>query len=180
MPKKLRVRVMTDQEIEIIRRTAHARTEAARTVERAAIIWLSHEGKTVPAIAETLHVDAVTVRLWLKRFNAHGVEGLEDAPRAGRPAKYTPEQVGDVIAAALSKPQDLGLPFASWTLDRLEVYLNEQKGIAIKRSRIDDLLLSEGLRWRKQETWFGERVDPDFAEKRGPLPNSTKRRPPAA
>jgi transposase len=74
----------------------------------------------------------------------------------------------------------LGLPFASWTLDRLEAYLNEQKGIAIKRSRIDELLLSEGLRWRKQETWFGERVDPEFAEKRGPSPNSTKHRPPAA
>jgi transposase len=85
-----------------------------------------------------------------------------------------------VIATALTNPQILGLPFASWTLDRLEAYLNEVKQILIKRSRIDDLLLAEGLRWRKQETWFGERVDPAFAEKRGPLPNSTRRRPPAA
>jgi hypothetical protein len=36
----------------------------------------------------------------------------------------------------------------------------------MKRSRIDEILLREGLRWRKHETWFGERVDPDFAEKR--------------
>ena len=52
-------------------------------------------------------------------------------------------------------------------LDRLEQFLNEQRGIAIKRSRIDDLLLVEGLRWRHQENWFGERADPDFATKRG-------------
>src|SRR3712207_1818915 len=36
----------------------------------------------------------------------------------------------------------------------------------IKRSRIDEILLKEGLRWRRHETWFGERVDPAFAEKR--------------
>jgi len=29
------------------------------------------------------------------------------------------------------------------------------------------VLVGEGLRWREQETWFGKRVDPDFAAKRG-------------
>jgi hypothetical protein len=50
-------------------------------------------------------------------------------------------------------------------LDRLAAYVQEAKGIAMKRSRIDELLRAEGLRWRNQETWFGERVDPAFAEK---------------
>jgi transposase len=54
-----------------------------------------------------------------------------------------------------------------WTLDRLELYLNAQQGIPIKRSRIAEILIAEGLRWRQQETWFGERVDPDVATKRG-------------
>ena len=53
------------------------------------------------------------------------------------------------------------MPFGSWTLDRLAQYLNERRGISIKRSRIGTLLLAEGLRWRKQESWFGERVDPE-------------------
>jgi alkanesulfonate monooxygenase SsuD/methylene tetrahydromethanopterin reductase-like flavin-dependent oxidoreductase (luciferase family) len=63
----------------------------------------------------------------------------------------------------------LGLPFASWTLDRLAAYLHETKGIAMQRSRIGEILRREGLRWRQQETWFGERPDPAFAAKRGPL-----------
>jgi hypothetical protein len=87
-----------------------------------------------------------------------------------------PEQKAEVIAAALTKPDTLGLPFGSWTLDRLEAYLNEHKQIPIKRSRIDEILVAEGLRWRKQETWFGERVDPLFAEKRGRLKSSTRLR----
>jgi transposase len=117
------------------------------------------------------------VYMWLKRFNALGVSGLRDDARSGRPATYTPDEVSEVIAAALTKPQELELPFASWTLDRLQAYLNEQKGIPIKRSRIDEILVAEGLRWRQQESWFGERRDPDFAEKRGASKRSTPPRP---
>jgi hypothetical protein len=43
----------------------------------------------------------------------------------------------------------------------------------MQRSRIDEILLHEGLRWRKHETWFGERVDPAFTEKRGRSKRST-------
>jgi transposase len=72
------------------------------------------------------------------------------------------------------------LPFAAWTLDRLAAYLLEHKGIAMRRSRIDEILLAEGLRWRRHETWFGERVDPAFTEKRGASRGSTPRRRRAA
>jgi transposase len=124
-----------------------------------------------------LGVCPATVRLWLNRFNREGVKGLADRPRSGRPATYSAEQIGEVIATSLTDPQTLDLPFASWTLDRLTTYLNEEKGLAIKRSRISELLTAEGLRWRDQETWFGERVDPEFAEKRGPSSRSTRSRP---
>jgi transposase len=96
------------------------------------------------------------------------VDGLRDRRRGGRPATYTPEQVGALVAASLTDPQALGLPFASWTLDRLAAYLAEEKAIAMKRSRIGEILQAEGLRWRQQETWFGERPDPAFAAKKGP------------
>ena len=72
------------------------------------------------------------------------------------------------VAVSLTNPETLGLPFACWTLDRLAAYLNEERGLPIKRTRLDELLVAEGLRWRQQETWFGERVDPAFVEKRGP------------
>ena len=171
----LQARELTPEEQANLRRLARSRTEPARVVERARIIWLAHEGWRVPAIAAELRLTEATVRLWLKRFNAHGVDGLRDQPRAGRPPTYTAEEVGEVIALALTDPRSLGLPFASWTLDRLAAYLQEHKGIAIKRTRIAELLLAEGLRWRSQETWFGERVDPAFAETRGPSSPSTPR-----
>lgn len=173
----LRVRTMTDAEMETIRQLAHSRTAPARTVERARMIWLARQGRRMPAIAQELHLTPTTVRSWLMRFNRQGVAGLQEKPRPGRPPLYTPEQVSEVIASSLTNPRELGLPFASWTLDRLQAYLTEVKGIAMKRTRIDELLLAEGLRWRQQETWFGERVDPAFAEKRGSSRRFTRRRP---
>jgi transposase len=168
VPKLLRLRVLSEEEAEAITRLARSRTAPVRLVERARIIERARQGLRVPAIAAAVGVSAPVVRTWLHRFNAHGLAGLTDAPRAGRPATYPAEQVGELIAASLTKPDDLGLPFGSWTLDRLATYLHERKGITMKRSRIGEILQAEGLRWRQQETWFGERPDPAFAEKRGP------------
>jgi transposase len=167
MGKRLQLREVTDEERQTVTRLARSRTTPARTVERAQVVQAALDGAAVEEIAVRLRLARNTVYLWLHRFAVRGVAGLEDAPRGGRPPTYTREQVGEVVATALTKPQTLGLPFASWTLDRLQAYLAETKGLAMKRSRLDEVLLTEGLRWRKEETWFGERVDPEFAVKRG-------------
>jgi len=173
----LTLRPLTDVETRTIDRLSHSRTASARAVERTQIVWRAHRGERVPAIARALGVTDATVRVWLKRFNADGLDGLTDAPRSGRPPVYRPEDVAQVVAASLTNPDDLALPFGSWTLDRLTAYLHEAKGLAIGRSRIATLLQEEGLRWRTQETWFGERVDPAFVEKRGRSSRSTRNRP---
>lgn len=164
---KLKLRALSASELKEIERRANARTLSARMVERARIIRDAHAGLSVSQIAARLKRGRARVMAWITRFNAQGLDGLNDEPRSGRPATYTAAEVATVIQMALTDPQSLGLPFASWTLDRLEQYLNEQQHIAIKRSRIDTLLLNEGLRWRSHESWFGQRVDPEFAAKRG-------------
>jgi transposase len=173
MPKILRVRAMTDEERKTIEQLSRSRTASVRQVERARIVHWASEGQRVPDIAARLGVAENTVRNWLNRFNEAGLPGICDEVRSGRPPTYSADEVSVVVATALTKPDDLALPFGYWTLDRLEVYLNEQKGIAIKRSRINEILQAEGLRWRKDEHWFGERVDPDFAKKRGSSRPST-------
>jgi transposase len=176
----LKLRSLSDDERTTIERLAHSRTAPARQVERAQIIWLALQGLAVAAIAQQLRLHKQTVRDWLKRFNHNGLSGLDDLPRGGKPPTYTPEERAEVIALTLTNPQELDLPFACWTLDRLVAYLSEHKHLAIKRSRISELLIAEGLRWRQHETWFGERVDPDFAEKRGASRPSTPLPPKAA
>ena len=174
------LRYLTAEERLAVETLARSRTAPAQRVERARIVLRASRGETPPAIGEALGLDAETVRRRIRRFNADGLAVLEDRHRSGRPATYSPDEVAVVIATALTDPRRLGLPFASWALDRLAAYLLEQKGIAMRRSRIGEILLKEGLRRRRQETWFGERVDPEFAGKRGGSRRSTPRRQTAA
>jgi hypothetical protein len=107
----LQVRSLTPDESDTVRQLAQSRTAAARTVERAKIVWLASRGWRVPSIAREVQLGGDTVRLWLKRFNAEGLDGLRDRPRAGRPATYTAEQAGEVVALSLTDPRGLDLPF---------------------------------------------------------------------
>jgi transposase len=170
------LRDLTADEFAGVKRLAHSHTAPAQRVQRAQIIWRASHGESASAIAACVGLDGETVRKRIRRFNVEGLEALKDRHRSGRRPTYSAEQTATVIASALTKPQTLGLPFAAWTLDRLAAYLHEHKGIAMQRSRIDEILLREGLRWHKHETWFGERVDPAFAEKRGRSKRSTPSR----
>jgi transposase len=169
----LHLRSLTDEEHQRLTHLSQSRTAAVRDVERARIILQASHRQRVPAIARALGLCEPTVRLWIKRFNEQGIAGLADAPHRGRPATYTREQVGLVVATALTDPQSLGQAFACWTFDRLASYLHELQGLTMSRSRIHEVLQREGLRWRTQETWFGQRLDPAFAAKRGPLSGFT-------
>jgi transposase len=176
----IRVRALTHDEAHELARMARSRTLGAGLVRRAQIVQHAvHAGLSAPEVAARMGLCGAAVRFWLKRFNARGLQGLAEDMRSGRPPTYSAEERSAVITAALSRPAELGLPFAAWTLDRLVAYLGE-RGIGMRRSRVGEVLLAEGLKWRQEETWFGARVDPDFTRKRGRSSSSTPRRRRAA
>jgi transposase len=171
----IRVRALSGGEAEELARMARSRALGAGLVRRAQIVQRAvQDGLSAPEVAARMGLCGATVRFWLKRFNERGLQGLEEDMRSGRPPTYSAEERSAVITAALSRPAELGLPFASWTLDRLVTHLGE-RGIGMRRSRVCEVLLAEGLKWRQEETWFGARVDPDFPRKRGQSSNSTPR-----
>lgn len=174
----IRVRAVSDEEKDRLAHLARSRSRGAGVVRRAQIIVHALEGLSAPQIAAKMELCGHTVRFWLKRFNERGLQGLLEDMRSGRPPTYSAEERSTVITTALTRPSDLALPFACWTLDRLAAHLSEH-GIGMRRSRISEILLAEGLQWRHEETWFGDRVDPDFARKRGQSRSSTPRPRPA-
>ena len=81
MPRYLRARVpLDDSEVRKIRRLAGARHAPADWIERARIIMLSWDGLDVAAIAAEVGCHENTVRRWLHRFNAAGIDGLGNRP----------------------------------------------------------------------------------------------------
>ncbi len=165
----LRMRPLSEEEERVIRKLAHAQSASKRLVERAKVIQLASQGATIPQIMEQLHLSEPMVRKWWKRFEQQGLAGLEDAPRPGAPSRYTVDNKALVLEAARTQPRELNQDYSSWTFERLAAYVRERLGIQMKKTRIFEILQEEGLQWRKQESWFGERLDPEFAQKRGPL-----------
>ena len=99
-------------------------TAGQHLVLRARIVLAAAGGFTNGQIAGELGVARETVRLWRQRWRSFaGValadlsvdERLTDAPRAGRPARITGEQVCRMVAVACEAPSASGRPIGQWT-----------------------------------------------------------------
>jgi len=177
MPKRIRLRTLTIEEEKAIRQLAKSRTASARLVQRAKIIESMLYDPSLPAVHAGRRVGFSVPMgpLWVKRFNAEGVSGLEDKPRSGKPAIHSEEARSQVINLALQKPGTLGYPFELWSLSRLQKAVEERLGLQLVRSTIWRWLKAEGLHWKRQQSWFhdSEKHDPEFVEKRELSSDST-------
>ena len=191
MPRYLRARVpLDDSEVRKIRRLAGARHAPADWIERARIIMLSWDGLDVAAIAAEVGCHENTVRRWLHRFNAAGIDGLGNRPGCGRKRRITEAERSVIIALARSVPPgrlardaagelsagDERGP-AQWTLDTL-AQAARAGGIQVQRSQVRRILLAEKVRWRRTRSWATS-TDPEFAPKGPASWSSTPPRRPA-
>ena len=105
-------------------------TRDVRLRTRAQMILLAGEqGMSAPVIAVIVRESDQTVRNWLKRYGAEGIEGLSDMPRPGAPRRITAEYECQLVEVVRRRPRSLGLPHSMWTLKRLADHMAEQTGI---------------------------------------------------
>jgi len=168
MRKKIELRPLTEEERETLEKLNKSQTAPAIEVERAKTIWLAQAGEKITVIGKKQDRTQATIYRRIKRFNELGLKSLADEARTGRPTIYTEEERGQMIAAARTHPQKAGRPYSHWTLSRLVEYVNQELKIAISRAQLARVLEEEGLRWYQEQTYFTERPDPQFVEKRGP------------
>ena len=117
-------------------------TKEPRLRTRAQMVLLAvAQGLKVPQIAAIVRESEATVLRGLKRYLAEGIEGLQEAPRPGRPSEVSAAYRTALLAAVRRRPRRLGLPFSLWTLRRLVDYLAEHSG-----SRVSDETVRRALR----------------------------------
>lgn len=131
MRPPLEIPALTAAEAEALD-TLYRTTRDVRLRTRAQIVLLAGEQRlTAPAIARIVRESDQTVRVWLKRWLAEGLEGLKDRPMPERPTKITPAYREQLLAAVRQRPRCLGQPYSLWTLQRLADYLAELTGIRL-------------------------------------------------
>jgi transposase len=116
--------VLSDRERGELERLVRAFTTGQQLALRARIVLAAGDGLNNLQIARELDVDDETPGHWRGRWlqfrdvplDDLSVAGrLADAPREGAPAKFTPEQVCQIIAMACEKPANSGRPISQWS-----------------------------------------------------------------
>ncbi len=140
MRKPLEIPVPTAEELEALERL-YRTTRDVRLRTRAQIVLLAAEQRlTAAAIAKIVREDDQTVRNWLKRYLAEGIEGLKDRPMPGAPPKVTKAYAEQLLSVVRRRPRSLEQPYSMWTLQRLADYMAEQTGMRVSYETVRKLL----------------------------------------
>lgn len=159
------VREITNKEGQRLQRIIR-RSRDPVEVRRAAVVLQSAQGFKVPVIAKSQFYSEKHVRIIIKRFNEEGFSSLKSNYGGGRPPKFDKEIRLDIVDTAMSRPQDLGLPFTQWSLTKLRAYLIKENVVdSISIEKLRQILKEEGFSYQRSKTWK-ESTDPDFEAKK--------------
>ena len=166
MAERVRVREITSDEGNRLLRTVRRSSGSVVTWRRAQMVLLSAQGMDVAQIAKVAFTSEDRVREVIHNFNADGFDSLYPRYSGGRPPTFTLPQRREVKKIALSRPQDHGLPFSTWSLAKLADYLVAEGVVEdISHEGLRVLLREEGLSFQRIKTWKVSN-DPDFEAKK--------------
>lgn len=176
--RPIRIPTLSPEQLDALEKL-YRTTREARLRTRAQMVLLAAEQRLSAAeIAEIVRASEETVRRWLKRYLAEGVEGLRDVPHPGAPRKVTEEYRELLVQVVRRRPRSLGLPFSVWTLRRLADYMAEQTGIRVEHETTVRLHLKAAgiVLSRPQHTITSP--DPEYAlkKRRSKRPATTSER----
>ena len=126
---------LSDRQYQLLEQIARSKTNSYRLLQRVKLVLFAAAGMNNTEISEQLQLSRKQVRQWRQRWGestrrleiaeSEGVserelkqqiEGvLSDEQRPGGPAKFSLEQIVQVVAVACEQPQSSNRPISHWT-----------------------------------------------------------------
>lgn len=126
------------------------RPEVAR---RAQVVLARSRGLSEMEIATALGIGRSCVRRWLRRFQLHGILGLQAARRSAHPLVFTPDVRAAIVRHAQMDPRQLGFSGSRWSLRALRAALIKQRVVRkISIQHLGRILAEAGVSLRGQST----------------------------
>ena len=138
-------------------------TSPQRLVRRVLILLALAAHSCVTTVAHDLGLNRISVRHWRDRwlqaretlaqaendlsdpqFLAVIESILDDAPRPGGPATFTPEQIVQIVAVACEPPEKSGRPISHWTARELADEVQKRQIVSRISSRTVGRFLKAG------------------------------------
>ena len=152
---------------------AVSRQATGRVALRAHMVLLSDRGYSVPEIAAIHACGVDVVRTWLHRYARHGVAGLQDHPRSGRPPQD--RLAGPIVDAQASQsPRCSGPVPACWSVALLRAFLARRFRLVLTRSSVRRYLHRMGWRWARPRWAPARKPDPEATAKAAALAQAAR------
>ena len=146
---------MSNEQREQLESWANARSMPQGIAARMQIVLLAAQGIDSKAIAEQVKVSQTTVGKWRKRFIEHGIEGLHDELRPGRPRSISDENIAQLLKKTINtKPTES----THWTCRDFAA----ETGVS--KSTVQRIWSSFGVKPHRSRS-FKLSTDPFFVEK---------------
>lgn len=156
MSRIARVITLSDEERNELESWVRKGTMEQRMVQRARIVLESAAGKMTKEIAQTLNLRIATVSQWRNRFFHRRLDGLQDAPRPGKAAKYNRETEKRILKQLDTTPPN---GYTTWTGRLLAQSLGDVSTYYIWR-----VLNKHGIHLQRRHSWCVS-ADPEFTQK---------------
>jgi transposase len=122
------------------------------------------DGMSRDEAARAAGMDRQTLRDWVHRYNAEGVEGLRDRPRSGRPCALDEGQQAALKALVLKGPKLERDGCVAWRARDLCDVVERRFGVRYAETGMLRLLKSLDLSWQKARPVHPE-ADPGAQER---------------
>lgn len=117
-----------------------------RVARRIQMVADAQSGETCAKIAGRMAESPRTIRRWIRRYNAEGIEGLADRPRPGQPTKLPREQE-QAFCARLDAGATEEDPVSVLHGPEIQHILEHEFGARYSLSGVYDLLHRLGYSW---------------------------------
>ncbi len=148
------------EELEGLRRKTTAR---AGVVKRARIVLLREEGSSLADIGRTVGVQRRIVRKWIVRYLEHGLSGLADLPRPGRPPVFPPQVAVHLVKMACERPEQFKRSLSRWDCTELARELVRAGVVdSISASTVRRILKHHKLKPWRHHLWMSPKTPRDL------------------
>jgi transposase len=127
-------------------RVAAAKAKDAKAARRMLAIALVLEGVDRKTAAETCGMDRQTLRDWVHRYNAEGLEGLTNRRSAGPAPRLSPDQKAELARMVREGPDPAVDGVVRWRRVDLQRKIEVRFGVAMHERTVGKQLAELGFR----------------------------------
>jgi len=141
---------------------------SSKQSEKALMVLMNADGLSAQKIGKRIKRNAHTVRNWLKRYKAAGVEGLQSKSSPGRPKDKRDKSKQALEEVLCACPQKFNYPDSVWSVPLIKYHIETKCKLKISEDTVQRALQDLGYSYKRPSKMVSPKA-PSADEKRAAI-----------